>query len=60
MTKNERVCHICDIHRALGIVEGVASGLENCAAVVQLNSAVELIDEAMEVLFCDDDQQAAD
>ena len=60
MTKNERVCRIAAIHRALGIVEGVASGLENGTAAMRLHSAVELIDEAMEALFCDDDQQAAD
>lgn len=48
MANKKQMVHISTIQRALGIIEGVASGLANDAVSQILYAATEMIDEAVE------------
>ena len=47
MANNKRIGRICTIQRALGIIEGIASNLENCEVRQLLYTATEMIEEAV-------------
>ena len=47
MANKKQLVYISTIQRALGIIEGVASGLENDAVSQLLYTATEMIEEAV-------------
>lgn len=47
MASKKQLVHISTIQRALGIIEGVASGLENKAVCQLMYTATEMIEEAV-------------
>lgn len=53
MANEKRILHICTIQRALGIIEGVASGLGNEVVRQLLYTATEMIEEAVEEITKD-------
>ena len=50
MVNKKQLVHISTIQRALGIIEGVAVGLNNDAISSLLYTATEMIEEAVEEL----------
>lgn len=50
MTDEKKVKAISDIHRALGIIEGLSCGMPEGASMLA-TCATEMIDEALEVLL---------
>lgn len=53
MENEKRLAHISTIQRALGIIEGVAIGLNNDAIGSMLYTATEMIEEAVEEITKD-------
>ena len=53
MANEKQLNHICTIQRGLGIVEGVASGIDNETVAQLLYTATQMIDEAVEELTKD-------
>jgi hypothetical protein len=53
MANEKRLVHISTIQRALGIIEGVASGIANDTVSQLLYTATEMIDEAVEEITKD-------
>ena len=47
LTTEKRISSISTIQRALGVIEGVAIGLNNDAVGSMLYTAIEMIDEAV-------------
>ena len=48
MANKKRLMYICTIHRALGIIEGVASNMQSEPVSQILYTATEMIEEAVE------------
>ena len=53
MANKKQMVHISTIQRALGIIEGVAIGLNNDAVGSMLYTATEMIEEAVEEITKD-------
>ena len=53
MANKKQLVYISTIQRALGIIEGVASGLDNDAVSQLLYTATGMIDEAVEEITKD-------
>ena len=53
MANEKLINQICTIQRALGIIEGVAMGLNNDAIGSMLYTATEMIEEAVEEITKD-------
>ena len=54
MATEKQLVHIGKIQRALGIIEGIATGLEYNSGKLLLDTAVEIIEEAVEQITKDD------
>ena len=53
MANEKQMMYISTIHRALGIIEGVAIGLKNDAVGSMLYTATEMIEKAVEEITKD-------
>ena len=47
MANKKKILNICVIQRGLGIIEGIAMGIENDAVTQMLYTAIEMIEEAV-------------
>ena len=54
MANKKQMLYVSTIQRALGIIEGVASGLANDAVSQLLYTATEMIEESVEEITKDD------